>query len=334
MVTLRFSRAWVHNPEIVYIADPSDSRLSTGRSGSGHGSAHRRRDRRSRSAPPVSVGQSWAGAPAVAFSSGRPDVLDSIDDDGLFRGISAPITSAADAEVKAPEGSCGRDSGATGAVVPGASSSAKAASASAAPSYSASTCTSQPAGTRSRYAGHVRVGEEGHQATWRRPASRSLRAVELENWRRRIGESRRAGPRREDRRRVATASGMSHTTSGRRLPRRSARPRPGLARGWRPHRSASSWVLPSAAPPARRPPASRRRASAGGGGAAGRPYLGPRCTSAGRINVEICEPERLAAMASAVSGPTAALSTRRRPQPAPGPGSASMSDSSGASYFL
>lgn len=33
VVTSRFSRAWLHNPEIVYIADPSDSRHNTGRSG-------------------------------------------------------------------------------------------------------------------------------------------------------------------------------------------------------------------------------------------------------------------------------------------------------------
>jgi len=33
VVTLSVSRAWVHNPEIVYIADPSDSKQSTGRSG-------------------------------------------------------------------------------------------------------------------------------------------------------------------------------------------------------------------------------------------------------------------------------------------------------------
>ena len=48
----------------------------------------------------------------------------------------------------------------------------------------------------------------------------------------------------------------------------------------------------------------------------------------------MCEPERLVAMASAVSGPTAALSTLRRTHPDTVPARASMSDSSGASYFL
>jgi len=60
-----------------------------------------------------------------------------------------PITSAADAEVSAPVGSCGREAAATEATVPGAISSANATSASAAPLCAASTCTSQPAGTRS-----------------------------------------------------------------------------------------------------------------------------------------------------------------------------------------
>ena len=64
-------------------------------------------------------------------------------------GNSAPITSAADADVRAPDGNCGRDSLTTGAVVPGATSSANTAKASPAPLFSASTCTSQPAGTRS-----------------------------------------------------------------------------------------------------------------------------------------------------------------------------------------
>src|SRR5438445_11156601 len=99
-------------------------------------------------APPVSVSQSCAGALAVAAVSGTPDVLDS-STTMTFSGISAPTTSATDMAVSAPAGSCGRDSSATAAVVPGASSSANAIKASAAPLYSASTSTSQPAGTRS-----------------------------------------------------------------------------------------------------------------------------------------------------------------------------------------
>src|SRR6185437_14329945 len=99
-------------------------------------------------APPVSVSQSWAGAPAVAAGSSTPDVFDSSTTTALS-GNSAPTTSAIDAEVRAPVGSAGRDAVATGATVPGATSSANAAKAAAAPLYSDSTCTSQPAGTRS-----------------------------------------------------------------------------------------------------------------------------------------------------------------------------------------
>src|SRR5271156_1763477 len=147
VVTSRFSRAWVQRPEIVYIADPSDSRHSTGRSGAAT-AAPTAAGMPNPIAPPVSVSQSCAGAPAVAAASGTLDVLDS-STTIVRSGISAPITSATVAADNAPVGNSGRDAGATGAVLPGASSSANATSASAAPVCSASTCTSQPAGTRS-----------------------------------------------------------------------------------------------------------------------------------------------------------------------------------------
>ena len=146
-MTFRFSRAWVHNPEIVYSADPSDSRHSTGRSGAAS-AAPTAAGMPYPIAPPVSVSQSCAGAPAVACGSSTPEVFDSSTTIARS-GSSAPTTSAADADVSAPGGSCGRDAAATGATVPGATSSATAANAAAAPLYSASTCTSQPAGTRS-----------------------------------------------------------------------------------------------------------------------------------------------------------------------------------------
>ncbi len=56
--------------------------------------------------------------------------------------------------------------------------------------------------------------------------------------------------------------------------------------------------------------------------------------SAGRISVEICEPDRLAAMASAASERDVGAAPVRRTHPETVPASASMSDSSGASYFL
>src|ERR1700743_3425514 len=99
-------------------------------------------------APPVNVNQSCAGAPAVACGSSRPDVFDSSTTIARS-GSRAPIASAIDAEVNAPDGSCGRAWAATDALVPGANSSASASSAPAAPVCAASTCTSQPAGTRS-----------------------------------------------------------------------------------------------------------------------------------------------------------------------------------------
>jgi hypothetical protein len=84
----------------------------------------------------------------VAAGSSRPDVFDSSTTIARS-GKSAPITSDADADVKAPVGSRGREAGASGAAVPGATWSASAARALAAPWLSARTCTSQPAGTRS-----------------------------------------------------------------------------------------------------------------------------------------------------------------------------------------
>src|SRR5271156_2279331 len=147
VVTLRFSRAWVHRPEIVYIADPSDSRHSTGRSGAAT-AAPTAVGIPYPMAPPVRVSQSCAGAPAVAAVSGTPDVLDS-STTITCSGISAPTTSATVAAVNAPVGSCGRDGAATAAAVPGATSSASAVNASAAPLCSASTWTPQPSGTRS-----------------------------------------------------------------------------------------------------------------------------------------------------------------------------------------
>ena len=89
-------------------------------------------------APPVSVSQSCAGAPAVAAASGTPEVLDSSTTIARS-GMSAPIASATATEVSAPVGNCGRDGAATAAVVPGATSSANAVKASAAPACSAST---------------------------------------------------------------------------------------------------------------------------------------------------------------------------------------------------
>ena len=73
-------------------------------------------------------------------------------------GISAPITSAADAEVSAPVGNCGRDAAATGAVVPGASSSANAIKAHRGTAVFGEHV--HLAAGRHQVAGHARVGEE------------------------------------------------------------------------------------------------------------------------------------------------------------------------------
>src|ERR1700684_1789965 len=147
VVTLRFSRACVHRPEIVYIAEPSDSRHSTGRSGAAT-AAPTAAGIPYPMAPPVRVNQSCAGAPAVAAVSGTLEVLDS-STTITCSGINAPITSATDAAVRAPVGSCGRDGAATAAAMPGATSSASGAHAAAAPVCPASTWTLQPSGTRS-----------------------------------------------------------------------------------------------------------------------------------------------------------------------------------------
>ena len=80
VVTSSCSRACVHSAESVYMALPSASSASTGRSGQAiaapvaSGSPWPM-------APPVSVSQSCGGAPAVAPGSHSPDVLASSDDD-------------------------------------------------------------------------------------------------------------------------------------------------------------------------------------------------------------------------------------------------------------
>ena len=80
------------------------------------------------------------------------------------------------------------------------------------------------------------------------------------------------------------------------------------------------------------------RAGSGRGGSAGGVRAGcapsDQDTSAGKISVEMCEPDRLAAIASAASDATSALFSVRRVHPETVPASESMSDSSGASYFL
>ncbi len=52
VVTSRFSRAWVHSPWIVYIAEPSASRVTTRRPGQA-------------TAAPVASGMPWPMAPPV-----------------------------------------------------------------------------------------------------------------------------------------------------------------------------------------------------------------------------------------------------------------------------
>ena len=76
VVTFSCSRACVHSAVSEYIALPSDSRQSTGRSG--HATAAPvATGRPCPIAPPVTVRMSWRGEPAVAHGSDLPDVIDS-----------------------------------------------------------------------------------------------------------------------------------------------------------------------------------------------------------------------------------------------------------------
>ena len=99
-------------------------------------------------APPVKVSQSWAGAPAVAWGSRNPEVLDSSTTIARS-GSMAPITSAEVCTVNGPDGIAGRAAAATGACAPAAIRSARSVSAAAAPTGPASVYTEQPSGTRS-----------------------------------------------------------------------------------------------------------------------------------------------------------------------------------------
>src|SRR4051794_21299184 len=148
VVTSRPSRACVHSAAIVYIALPSASRHQTGRSGQAI-AAPVAAGRPYPIAPPVSVSQSWRGAPAVAAGSPTPEVADSSTTTAPS-GSSAPTTAAALPTVSAPVGSSGRpDRARVGGVSPATRSASSSAAAAAWLYLGATSYTVQPSGTRS-----------------------------------------------------------------------------------------------------------------------------------------------------------------------------------------
>ena len=148
VVTFSCSRAWVQSAVSEYIALPSDSRQSTGRSG--HATAAPVATGSPWPiAPPVTVRMSWRGEPAVAHGSDRPDVIDSSATIARSGSIT-PIVSAIDSAVSSPLGSAGRAGSCSTGSASGATRSASRSSASTTSSPPrASTCTVQPSGTRS-----------------------------------------------------------------------------------------------------------------------------------------------------------------------------------------
>ena len=146
VVTSSDSRAWVHSAWIVYIAEPSASSASTGRSGQAT-AAPVASGRPTPIAPPVSCSQSCGAQPAVAAVMWTLFVFDSSHTIAPS-GIVAATAAASVAPVSAPVGRDGAGASSTGASSPTADASA--ASAPAASSRPvASTCTSHPSGTRS-----------------------------------------------------------------------------------------------------------------------------------------------------------------------------------------
>ena len=101
-------------------------------------------------APPVSVSQSWRGAPAVAPATNSPDVLPS-STTMASSGSVVPMAAASVSVVKGPDGRSGRAAGA--GVAPSGGAPSKSARASSAPGASSPgrtrVCTVHPGGTRS-----------------------------------------------------------------------------------------------------------------------------------------------------------------------------------------
>ena len=148
-VTSSCSRAIVHSDWIVYIAEPSPSSASTGRSGQAT-AAPTATGRPWPIAPPVSASTSCRGAPAVWAASVTPEVSASSETIALS-GSTAPIAWQTLSAVSSPVGRAGRDAllqrrrGAAGAERLDQRLEARRR---ASWPGAASSCTSQPSGTR------------------------------------------------------------------------------------------------------------------------------------------------------------------------------------------